>query len=86
MSGTLYLLPTPISQGALDASLPPAAITVAHRIENFLAEDAKSARAFLKELGHPKSLRELSIVEIGHTPADTDLATWLAPLRTGADI
>jgi 16S rRNA (cytidine1402-2'-O)-methyltransferase len=86
MNGTLYLLPTPISQGALNAALPPAAITVAHRIEHFLAEDAKSARAFLKQLGHPKSLRELSIVEIGHTPAETDLATWLAPLRTGADI
>jgi 16S rRNA (cytidine1402-2'-O)-methyltransferase len=86
MSGTLYLLPTPISQGSLNAALPPTAITLAHRIGHFLAEDAKSARAFLKQVGHPKPLRELSIVEIGHAPADADLAAWLAPLRTGADI
>ena len=86
MNGTLYLLPTPISQGLLNVALPSAAITLAHRIEHFLVEDAKSARAFLKQLGHPKALRELSIVEIGHAPADADLAAWLAPLRTGADI
>ena len=86
MSGTLYLLPTPISTGSLNAALPPIAIKLAHRIEHFLVEDAKTARAFLKQLGHPKPLRELSIVEIGHAPADTDIAAWLAPLRTGADV
>ncbi len=76
----------PFRQGSLNAALPPTAIALAHRIEHFLAEDAKSARAFLKQLGHPKPLRELSIIEIGHAPADADLAAWLAPLRTGADI
>ena len=86
MSGTLYLLPTPISAGSLNAALPPTAIKLAHRIENFLVEDAKTARAFLKQLGHPKPLRELSIVEIGHAPTDTDIAAWLAPLRAGADV
>ena len=86
MNGTLYLLPTPISQGSLNAALPPAAVTLAHRIEHFLAEDAKSARAFLKQLGHPKPLRELSIAEIGHAPADADVSAWLEPLRAGADI
>ncbi len=86
MSGTLYLLPTPISAGSLNAALPPTAIELAHRIEHFLAEDAKTARAFLKQLNHPKPLRELSIVEIGHAPPDDDIAAWLAPLRVGADV
>ena len=61
-------------------------IKLAHRIEHFLVEDAKTARAFLKQLDHPKSLRELSIVEIGHAPREADIAQWLAPLRTGVDI
>ena len=86
MSGTLYLLPTPISASSLNAALPPTVIALAHRIEHFLVEDAKTARAFLKRLDHPKSLRELSIVEIGHTPPEADIAAWLAPLRAGADI
>ncbi len=74
MSGTLYLLPTPISASSLNAALPPDVVALAHRIEHFLVEDAKTARAFLKRLDHPKSLRELSIVEIGHAPPESDIA------------
>ena len=86
MSGTLYLLPTPISSGSPHAALPPDVIKLAHRIEHFLVEDAKTARAFLKQLDHPKSVRDLTIIEIGHAPHDTDIAQWLAPLRDGVDI
>jgi len=86
MSGTLYLLPSPISTGPLEAALPAGVIEVAHRVTHFLVEDAKTARAFLKQLGHPTPLRDLSIVEIGHTPVDADIAQWLAPLEAGADI
>ena len=86
MSGTLYLLPAPISAGSLHGSLPPEVIKLAHRIENFLVEDAKAARAFLKRLGHPKPLRELSVIEIGHAPHEADISQWLAPLGGGVDV
>lgn len=86
MSGTLYLLPTPISTGSLHAALPADVIALARCIEHFLAENAKTARAFLKQLEHPKPLRELSIVEIGHAPRDDDIAQWLAPLQRDIDI
>jgi 16S rRNA (cytidine1402-2'-O)-methyltransferase len=86
MSGTLYLLPTPISTGSLNAALPPSVIKLAHGIEHFLVEDAKTARAFLKQINHPKPLREVSIVEIGHVPPEADIAAWLEPLSAGADI
>ncbi len=86
MSGTLYLLPAPISTASVHASLPADVIQLAHRIENFLVEDAKTARAFLKRLGHPKPLRELSVIEIGHAPREADIAQWLAPLAAGTDV
>ncbi|MEP6608779.1 MAG: SAM-dependent methyltransferase [Burkholderiaceae bacterium] len=85
MSGTLYLLPSPIG-GPLHASLPAAAIETARRVRHFLAENAKSTRAFLKQLQHPAPMRELSIVEIGHDPRDSDIAKWLAPLSAGSDM
>lgn len=86
MSGTLYLLPSPISNGPLGATLPAEVIQLARRIRHFLVEDAKTGRAFLQQLEHPTPLRELSIVEIGHAPRDADIAQWLAPLHDGADI
>lgn len=86
MSGVLYLLPCPISVGSLDAALPGEVIATARRLDHFLVENAKSARAFLKELAHPRPLRELSIVEIGHEPRTADIDGWLAPLRDGIDL
>jgi 16S rRNA (cytidine1402-2'-O)-methyltransferase len=86
MSGTLYLVPTPISAGPLRAVLPQETIEIAHRLTNFLAEDAKTARTFLKSIGHPRPLREVAITEIGHAPRDDAIEGWLAPLATGHDI
>jgi len=86
MSGTLYLLPTPISSAPIQFALPADVIRIAQRVEHFLVEDAKSARAFLKQLGHPKTVRELSIVEIGHAPDEAKVSDWLAPLKSGVDV
>ena len=61
-------------------------ISTARQIHHFLVENAKSARAFLKQLDHPTPMRELSIVEIGHIPQESDIANWLAPLKHGTDI
>lgn len=86
MSGTLYLLPTPIADGPIEAVLPTEVIALARRLDHFLVEDAKRARAFLKALAHPKPLRDLAIVEIGHQPRAADVAGWLAPLAQGRDV
>ena len=85
MSGKLYLLPCPISdEPALDA-LPASTIEIARRIEHFLVEAARTARATLKSMGHPKPIAELDIVEIGHDPAPELIDGWLAPVLAGAD-
>jgi len=86
MSGTLFLLPCPIAEGSLAAALPPAVAEIARTIDHFLVEDAKSARAFLKELGHPKPIRELVILEIGHEPRAEDVLGWLASVERGRDV
>src|SRR5262249_18610627 len=50
---------------------------------HFLAENAKSARAFLKSIGHPVAIQELDIVEIGHLPGTARIDDWLRPLGEG---
>jgi 16S rRNA (cytidine1402-2'-O)-methyltransferase len=70
----LYAIPTPLGGSAADA-LPPAALATVRALKDFAVENAKSARAFLGEIGMP--VRELSIVEIGK---DIDA---LQPLRDG---
>ena len=70
----LYAIPTPLG-GSLQESLPKAALDLVRTLKDFAVEDAKSARAFLGELGMP--VRELGITEIEN---GKDL---LAPLREG---
>ena len=73
MSGTLYLLPCPIAAGSLDAAMPAEVIRTARRPRVLSCGERKAARAFLKEFGHPRPMRELVIVEIGHDPAAEDI-------------
>ena len=83
MSGQLYLLPCPISEApALDA-LPASTVETARRIDHFLVEAARTARATLKAMGHPKPIAELDIVEIGHDPAPELISEWLQPVLDG---
>lgn len=85
MPGILYLLPCTIADGALAASVPPAVREKACGIRRFYAEAAKSARAYLKALGHPGPISELAIEEIGHDPDPARADAWLAPVLAGED-
>jgi 16S rRNA (cytidine1402-2'-O)-methyltransferase len=82
---TLYLLPCPIADGSELSVLPAQVIAIAQRLTYFLAENAKTARAFLKAIGHPQPLRDLQIIEIGHAPTVDAIPAWLEPLLAGRD-
>jgi 16S rRNA (cytidine1402-2'-O)-methyltransferase len=59
---TLYAIPTPLGGSPRDA-LPAPTIETIRGIKDFVVENAKSARAFLGELGMP--VRELNIEVLG---------------------
>ena len=61
---TLYAIPTPLGGKAADA-LPASALEIVRTLRNFAVENAKSARAFLKDVGMPVPLQALSISELG---------------------
>jgi 16S rRNA (cytidine1402-2'-O)-methyltransferase len=82
--GRLYLLPVPLADDAGD-TVPPATIAVARRLDYFLVENARSARAALQALGHPRPIATLELVQIGHQPSAADAVRWLAPIRAGRD-
>ena len=80
---TLYLIPSNLAAGDPRLVLPANAIAIAVGLDHFVAERAKTARTFLKAIGHPKPLREIGIEELNeHTPADR-IPALLAPLRAG---
>ncbi len=85
MSGTLYLLPCPISETPPAQTLPAATLATARRLTRFFVEAARTARATLKSMEHPAPIASLAIEEIGHDPAPEKIDAWLAPVLAGED-
>ncbi len=84
--GTLFLIPTnltvPFSPAA---TLPAEVIQLVNRLDYFIAENAKTARQFLKTIGPLHPLQQITIGELNeHTP-DHLLDELLAPLLSGKD-
>ena len=83
---TLYLIPVPLGPVSPEACLPPDTLAVARRLEHFVVERAKTARAHLKAMAQPLPLQQIGIQELNeHTPAAA-IADLLAPLHAGHDL
>ncbi len=86
MAGTLWLLPVGLGDAAWTTWLPGSVQARACTLTRFIAENARSARAALKAIGHPGPLQTLVIEEIPRVPAAADIDRLLEPLAAGADI
>jgi 16S rRNA (cytidine1402-2'-O)-methyltransferase len=94
MPGTLYLIPntlgpTEAAPHALSHVLPEHVQDIASKLDYFVAENAKTARAFLKlvAIDHPlaRPLQEIRIAELNVNTPPQALAALLAPLLDGQD-
>ena len=86
MPGTLYLVPNLLGLVPPENVLPERTIAVARRLEHFIVENAKPARAFLKALDPARALREIAIVETGSDPSAARASELLSPARAGHDV
>lgn len=87
MKGTLFLVPNALGGGALDHVLTSEVRSITASLDYFVAENAKTARAFLNQvaLTHPLQLKlqDIEIRELNvKTPASA-LPDLLAPLLAG---
>ncbi|QYF92561.1 SAM-dependent methyltransferase [Massilia sp. PAMC28688] len=92
MPGTLFLIPNTlgtVEAGALASIIPEQVQALTSRLDYFVAENAKTARAFLKliAVNHPlaKPLQEIAISELNVNTPPAALAALLAPLLAGRD-
>lgn len=103
-AGRLFLVPNALDFGIdgaseavpLDDVLPLGVIRIAARLEHWVAENARSTRAFLKRVDRivplTRPLQQIDIVELprpakgGKPTAAPDLSPMLAAARGGADL
>jgi 16S rRNA (cytidine1402-2'-O)-methyltransferase len=86
MSGVLYLIPSLLGPEGMPAAMPPQVLGTVRALTHFVAENAKSARHFLKQVGMPLPLAQLPIAELDEHTDTQRIAELLAPLRDGHDV
>jgi 16S rRNA (cytidine1402-2'-O)-methyltransferase len=84
-SGTLYLIPVALGEDNAPAVLPVATLEAVRKLRAFIAEDAKSARRFLRTAGYPHPLQETPLQILNEHTRENELDALLAPLLAGED-
>ncbi len=90
MYGTLFLIPNTLGPGELEHVIPAPVRAITAGLDSFIAENAKTARAFLKAVSATHALQtvlqQIEIHELNvNTRADA-LPALLAPLMAGKDV
>jgi 16S rRNA (cytidine1402-2'-O)-methyltransferase len=86
MAGTLYLLPTALGDAPWQAYLPAETRQTACSLTCFIAENAKTARAELKRIGHPSPLRDIAIEQLPEKPTPSEIDRLLAPVLADRNV
>lgn len=86
MSGTLHLIPVGLGSAQPERWLPADVRTLAGSLDTYIAENAKTARAFLKLIGTVRPLQEITIHTLGPKTDASQIQQWLAPVHQGQEI
>lgn len=86
MTGTLYLIPTPIGGPNAEAVIPAEVLAITRKIEHFVVEELRTARRYLSSIGVERPIAELQLAELNeHTPPET-VEELIAPLLAGQSV
>ncbi len=83
--GKLFLIPVPIGESHPGLVIPEGTLEVTRKLRYFIAENAKSARAFMKKAGMPVPFSEIEVLEIDKHEQQPDFNHYFNEIRKGND-
>jgi 16S rRNA (cytidine1402-2'-O)-methyltransferase len=84
-TGTLYLIPVPLADAAAAKSFTPYLVQTINSITEYIVENEKTARKFLKEAGLQTPQSQLIIHDYGKHARSADISTFFTGLLAGRD-
>jgi len=84
--GTLYLIPVPLAEQAAARSFTPYLVDTVNSIKEYIVENEKTARRFLKEAGLKTPQSELIIHDYGKHNRNDDTVDFFKGLLAGNDV
>lgn|SRR5690625_833399 len=85
-TGILHLIPVGLSDAPINVWQPEALKQSLAPLTTFIVENAKSARAFLKQTGINTPIQEIKLHVLKRDTKVADIDNWLSPLKNGVDI
>lgn len=84
--GTLYLLPTPLSEEALTDVLPQKELDIIATLDCFVVEELRTARRFLSAAGKRGHVEELELHELNEHTTPEELSRLAAIFEGGRSV
>src|ERR1700712_3559642 len=85
-NGTLFLIPVPLADEAAAKSFTPYLVDTINHIKEYIVENEKTARRFLKEAGLKTPQSELLIHDYGKHNRETGTGEFFKGLQAGKDV
>ncbi len=86
LPGTLYLIPVPLAEDASAKSFTPYLVDTINHIKEYIVENSKTARRFLKEAGLKTPQSELIVHDYGKHNRDSNTTDFFKGLLAGNDV
>ena len=83
---TLHLIPVGLSDSPSTQWLPSDVQQLAARLDTYIAENAKTARAFLKLIDTQHTLQDVTIHSLSNKTPTQDIQAWLKAIPAGGEI
>ncbi|WBF65297.1 MAG: SAM-dependent methyltransferase [Candidatus Kinetoplastibacterium crithidii] len=78
MNRKLHLIPVPIGSNLISACIPEETLRLSSILRIYIAENAKTARSFLKQINLKHPLNEITIHTITEKTQDSEIEKWLS--------
>lgn len=84
--GNLFLIPNTLGDTQTAYSLPRSILEAVEKCDEFIVENERSARRFIKKLGSSKNLDTLVLYSIGKHSSEQDYPSYLNNIHSGKNI
>ena len=85
MKGKLYLIPTTLGDGPVDAVIPAEAKNIISRLDIFIVENLRSARRYIRKIDAGKPIDDITFFVLNKRTSGKELHEFLEPLNAGSD-
>jgi 16S rRNA (cytidine1402-2'-O)-methyltransferase len=84
--GKLYLIPLPIADNTSDIAVSAFNRNIIHSLVYIIAENARTARRFMREVNYPAALETVTVFEIEKNNPLQRFDTFISPLLKGENM